>query len=273
LTYNDYKHMDIPYSRWHLAIEKRRSRRHFDPNLPIAPEVLTALDKVCNQFAPFPHARSRLVTESTESVFKGIIGSYGKVKDTPAFIAFIGNMDDPFVQEEVGYTGEGIILEATALGLDTCWVAGFFKPGIVTSLLEVSDRERVLAVTPVGYARKFESWEEKLMTGFGRSHNRVALSKLVRGLPRERWPDWVNVSLEAARLAPSAANRQPWSFDVQDDGITVFVRTRGPGFNVSKRLDCGIAMLHLEVAAVDSGCKGEWEFLASPQVAKFKIRS
>jgi len=265
--------MDIPFSRWHLAIEKRRSRRHFDPNLPIAPEALAALDKVCNQFDPFPHARSRLVTESAKSVFKGIIGSYGKIKDAPAFIAFIGNMDDPFVQEEVGYTGEGIILEATALGLNTCWVAGFFRPEIVASLIEVSNKERVLAITPVGYAREFESWEEKLMTGFGRSHNRLALSKLVRGLPREKWPDWVNICLEAARLAPSAANRQPWGFEVQDDGITVFVRTRGPEFNVSKRLDCGIAMLHLEVAAADCGHRGQWEFLPSPQVGKFKIYS
>ena len=204
--------MDIPFSRWHPAIEKRRSRRHFDSNLPIAPAALAALDKVCNQFAPFPHARSRLVTESAESVFKGIIGSYGKVKDAPAFIAFIGNMDDPFAQEEVGYTGEGIILEATALGLNTCWVAGFFRPEIVASLLEVSDRERVLAVTPVGYAQQSESWEEKLMTRFGRSHNRLPLAKLARGLPREKWPDWVNICLEAARLAPSAANRQPWGF-------------------------------------------------------------
>jgi nitroreductase len=265
--------MDIPFSRWHLAIEKRRSRRHFDPDLPIAPETLAALDKVCNQFAPFPHARSRLVTESAESVFKGIIGSLGKVKGAPVFIAFIGDMDDPFVQEEVGYTGEGIVLEATALGLNTCWVGGFFRPEVAASLVKVSKKERVLAVTPVGYAQESESWEEKLMTSFGRSHNRLALSKLVRGLPREKWPDWVNVSLEAARLAPSAANRQPWSFDVQDDGITVFVRTKRREFGVSKRFDCGIAMLHLEVAAVDSGCKGEWEFLASPQVAKFKIRS
>jgi nitroreductase len=265
--------MDIPFSRWHLAIEKRRSRRHFDPSLPIAPETLAALDKVCNQFAPFPLARSCLVTESAESVFKGIIGGFGKVKGTPAFIAFIGNMDDPFVHEEVGYTGEGIVLEATALGLNTCWVGGFFRPEIVASLVEVSNKERVLAVTPVGYAREFESWEEKLMTGFGRSHNRLLISELVGGLPREKWPDWVNICLEAARLAPSASNRQPWRFDVRDDSITVFVRTRGPEFNVSKRLDCGIAMLHLEVAAADCGRRGQWEFLPSPQVAKFKIYS
>ena len=265
--------MDIPFSRWHPAIEKRRSRRYFDPNLPLAPETLTALDKVCNQFVPFPHARSRLVTESADSVFKGIIGSYGRIRNASAFIAFIGNMSDPLVQEEVGYTGEGIILEATALGLSTCWVGGFFRAEIAASLAEVSHGERVLAITPVGYAQQSESWEERLMTGFARSHNRVAISKLARGLPREKWPDWVNPSLEAARRAPSAANRQPWGFDVQADGITVFVRTAGPEFNVSKRLDCGIAMLHLEVAALDSGCKGKWEFLPSPQVAKFKTRS
>jgi len=213
------------------------------------------------------------VTESADSVFKGIIGSYGRIRNAPAFIAFIGNMSDPFVQEEVGYTGEGIILEATALGLNTCWVGGFFRAEIATSLAEVGDNERVLAITPVGYAREAESLQEKLMTRFARSHNRVALSKLATGLPREKWPDWANPSLEAARLAPSAANRQPWGFDVQDDGVTVFVRTRGPEFNVSRRLDCGIAMLHLEIAALNSGCRGKWEFLPSPQVAKFKTRS
>jgi nitroreductase len=207
--------MDIPFSAWHLAIEKRRSRRHFDPNLLLTRETLATLDKVCNQFAPFPHARSRLVTESVDSVFRGIIGSYGRVKGAPVFIAFIGNMDDPFVQEKVGYTGEGIVLEATALGLNTCWVAGFFRPEIVASLIEVSNKERVLAVTPVGYALESESWEEKLMASFSRSHNRQPLSKLVRGLPRQKWPDWVNVPLEAARLAPSASNRQPWGFDIQ----------------------------------------------------------
>ena len=264
--------MDISFSTWHAAIEKRRSRRRFDPNLSITPETVAALEKVCSEFTPFPSARSRLVTESSDSVFKGVIGGYGKVKGTHTFIAFVGDMNDEFVQEKVGYTGEGIILEATALGLNTCWVAGFFRREIVTSLIEVTKTEQVLAITPVGYARERESWEEKLMGRFGRSHNRLPLSKLIRGLPREQWSNWVNPALEAARVAPSAINRQPWGFDLQDDGITVFVRTSGPEFNVSKRLDCGIAMLHLEVAAVNSGCRGEWEFLPSPQVAKFNIR-
>ncbi len=261
--------MDIPFSRWYPVIEKRRSRRHFDPNRPIEPETLIALDTLCKQFRPFPHARSRLVTESGKGVFKGIAGSYGKIKGAPAFIAFIGDMNSPFVQEEVGYTGEGIILEATALGLNTCWVAGFFRPESVASLIEIGSKERVLAVTPVGYARRFESLEEKLMTGFGRTHKRVPISRLISSLTLDSLPEWIRASTQAARLAPSAVNRQPWGFDVQDGSITVYLRTGGPEFNVSKRLDCGIAMLHIEVAALNCGVRGDWQFLKAPQVARF----
>ena len=178
-------------------------------------------------------------------------------------------MNSPFVQEEVGYTGEGIILEATALGLNTCWVAGFFRPESVASLIEIGSKERILAVTPVGYARKFESLEEKLMTGFGRTHKRLSISRLVNGIEIVKWPEWARASLEAAGLAPSAINRQPWGFDVQDGSITVYVRTGGPEFNISKRLDCGIAMLHIEVAALNCGVRGDWQFLKAPQVARF----
>jgi len=263
--------MDIPYSRWYPVIEKRRSHRHFDSNRPVEPEVLATLDSVCKQFKPFSHARACLVGVSVEGVFKGIVGSYGMVKGASAFIAFIGKMDDPYVQEEVGYTGEGIILEATALGLDTCWVGGFFNREKAGSLVEISNNERVLAITPVGYALKSESLEGKIMTGFGRTHKRLPISTLAGGLEIDKLPEWIKASLEAARLAPSAVNRQPWGFNVEDDGITVFVRNSGSDFGVSSRLDCGIAMLHIEVAALNSGYKGEWEFLQSPQVAKFKV--
>jgi nitroreductase len=265
--------MEIPFSRWHAAIAERRSRRRFDPDLPVDPEALGALDSVCREFTPFPVVRSCMATESAERVFRSVIGGYGKIRHAPAFIAFIGNMDDPFVQEKVGYTGEGIILEATALGLNTCWVGGFFRRNTVASIVGLRGSEQLLAVTPVGRATKSLQPGERLMTGFGRFHNRLPLSRLSTGLPEEHWPAWVSTALGAARLAPSAVNRQPWSFDVQGDAITVSVRSKGPGFRVSKRLDCGIAMLHLEVAAADCGCRGEWEFLPSPQVARFKVSS
>ncbi len=107
------------------------------------------------------------------------------------------------------------------------------------------------------------------MTGFGRTHKRLSISKLVNGMEIVKLPEWARASLEGARLAPSAVNRQPWGFDVQDGSITVYVRTGGPEFNISKRLDCGIAMLHIEVAALNCGVRGDWQFLKAPQVARF----
>jgi nitroreductase len=264
--------MDIPFSRWYEAINKRRSRRNYNNRRQIEPEKLAALDVCCKQFNPFPHARTVLVNGYTEEVFTGIVGSYGKIRGAPAFIAFIGKMSGASVQEETGYTGEGIILEATALGLSTCWVGGTFRRERVSSRIELGPDERVLGVTPVGYAENIQTLQDKMMTGFGRNHKRMPLSGLVRK-SLDVQPEWVGKSLDAARMAPSAMNRQPWGFDVEEKNITVFVRSNSPDFTVSKRLDCGIAMMHIEVAARQSGHNGSWIFLKNPMVARYSLSS
>jgi nitroreductase len=232
---------------------------------------LSHINAICNNFRPFPDARAVLVTDKHEAVFKGAIGPYGKIKDSPAFVAFIGNLENLHVQEKVGYTGEGIILEAEALNLATCWVAGFFRRKVVESLINVGNNERIMAITPIGYATKSQSLEERLMTGFGLTHRRKKLSGLVAGLDESEWPRWISASLEAARLAPSAVNRQPWRFYIEPDSITVSANVLKHEYGISKRLCCGIAMLHIETAALNSGIRGNWELLKQPQVAKFTI--
>ena len=264
--------MDIPASRWYHVIEKRRSRRKFDQK-SIEPKTLSKIAYVCSEFRPFPNARSILVTESPETIFKGAIGPYGKIKGAPAFIAFIGNMNSRYVQEQVGYTGEGIILEAEALNLATCWVGGFFRPKAVRSLVKMDEGERVLCVTPIGYAVKSQSMEEKLMTGFGLTHRRKSLSDLVTGLDELDWPQWIRLALEAARLAPSAVNRQPWRFHIEPDSIVVSVNSFKREYGLSKRLCCGIAMLHIEISALNQGIQGNWEFLDPPSVARYKTKT
>jgi hypothetical protein len=179
---------------------------------PADPNLLENLRRFCEKFRPFAEARAVLVTGSPDTVFRGAIGPFGKVRDAPAFVAFIGNTQSPDVQEAVGYTGEGVVLEATASELGTCWVGGFFRPEVAARLAVTEENEHVLAVTPIGHVRENESLEEKLMTGFGRTHKRHPLSYLTTGLSERDWPEWVRVSLEAARLAPSAINRQPGAF-------------------------------------------------------------
>ena len=268
--------MDIPFSTWHAAIPYRRSRRNYDCT-DLEPDLLSHMQEFCRDFRPFPQARAELVTQSPDEIFKGAIGHYGKIKGAPALIAFIGNMDDPYIQEKVGYLGEGIILEATAMGLATCWVGGFFRPTVAASIIGTGENERVLAVTPIGHAVKDFSPQERIMTGFGRSHRRKPLAELLTGLEQAEWPHWIKSAMDAAALAPSAINRQPWRFYVEPDSVTVSVyRSKYRSkleYGISKRLDCGIAMLHIEVAALDCGVRGRWEFLKAPKVARFTITS
>jgi nitroreductase len=262
--------VEIPSSTWFDAIFARRSRRQFDAR-EVEPNALRALYILCREFKPFPSVRAALVNHSPAEVFKGAVGPYGKVKGAPSFMAFIGDMDGRNIQEKVGYLGEGIILEATALNLATCWVGGFFRPEVAGFLVSIRGHERVLAVTPIGYAPDDWSWEEKIMSGFGRSHRRKPLTELVAGLEEKGWPDWMKVALQAARLAPSAVNRQPWRFEVGPESVTISVGNQQDTFHISKRMDCGIAMLHLEVALQRCGLRGRWRFLEPPNVARLLI--
>ncbi|MFC1920377.1 nitroreductase family protein [Chloroflexota bacterium] len=264
--------MNIPASRWYLAIEKRRSRRRYiEENLKSS--QLKRIQSLCNDFQPFPSARAVLVKESPDDVFKGIIGSYGLIRGAKSFIAFIGNVRSPYVQEQVGYTGEGIMLQAEVMNLNTCWVGGFFRRDMVSSLVDMEKNEQVFAITPIGYAVEEPTFGEKLITGFGWTHKRKPLSKMVIGLKDTEWPEWMKSSLQAARLAPSAVNRQPWRFIADEKSITVAVNDKSlkRETQISKRLDCGIAMLHIEVAALNSGISGHWEFLDPPGVARFNV--
>jgi nitroreductase len=261
---------EIPAALWYPEIETRRSRRRYD-NQPLTSEQAERLGGICNSFRPFSSARVELVNQSPDKILRGVIGSYGKIKGAPAFMVFIGNRRDPMVQEKLGYTGEGAILAAEAMQLSTCWVGGSFSPKAVRPFVELDEKEMIFAISTVGNAPERNTFEERILSAFGLMHKRKHLSELTIGLKEREWPDWIKAALSSARLAPSAFNRQPWRFHVKQDSITI--STDGGELKresvMSKRFDCGIAMLHIEVAALAHGVRGVWKFFDPPLVAMF----
>lgn len=258
--------MEIPAESWHNAIFLRHSQRKYSGNMPDE-KVTSRIEDVCSDFTPFPGVRSVLVREPANDVFKGAIGPYiYNVTEAPYYIAFIADMSAPNIQAIAGYIGEGVILEATALGLNTCWVGGFFRRDAVVKQIDIQENEQVLAITPIGY-----SMEEKDRVGKSdKPYRRKSFDKLIsRGKIGDN--KWVKSALEAAKIAPSAANRQPWRFEINDDSITVSANSKRKGIGVSRGLDCGIAMLHLELGALVNGVNGDWKFLDYPEVARYKI--
>lgn len=264
--------MTIINPEWYPAINARISRRNYDRSRPIEPAAKDRLHATCEQFRPFQGARVEFVSEPPDDIFANALGFYSNIKNAPAFLAFIGDTSDPNMQEKMGYTGEGIVLEATSLGLGTCWVALTYNAKSVSSMISLKAPEKLLSVSPVGYTLEKWTFGEKMLTGFGAMHQRKPLSTMVTGTEEAKRPGWAQAAVEAARLAPSATNRQPWNFYVQNDRITVSVKNAGMEFNVSKRLDCGIAMLHVELGALSCGIYCDWEFLKKPLVAHFKIK-
>ena len=258
--------MEIPAESWYKAISLRHSQRKYSGEVPDE-SVTSSIENVCAEFTPFPGVRSVVVREPANDVFKGAVGQYFfKVTEAPYYIAFIGDMNAPNVQASAGYIGEGVILEATAQGLNTCWVGGFFKRESVLKQIDLKENEQVLAITPVGYSK-----EEKDRVGNStKKYRRKDLDGLILS-KEENMGNWTVSALEAARISPSAANRQPWRFAIRENSITISSNSKREGFRVSRRLDCGIAMLHFEIGALVSGFKGSWEFLDYPQVAKYNI--
>lgn len=263
--------MNIPVEKWYQAIQVRRSRRQFNGKKLDEKTIKYLKDFSQSLTESYQGARAVLITENPDPIFKGIIGSYGGIKGAPAYVAFIGDSLDSNMEEKVGYLGEAVILEATSWELATCWVAGFFKPEAVAQQITLAPHEVVKGVSPLGYSDKQYSWEEKVMSSLVSGRKRKNLESLCLTAFSEEWPQWIKTSLEAARLAPSAVNRQPWRFVVDENSITVSVDNIRDSYHISKRLDCGIAMLHLEVGARSMGVEGCWEYLSHPKVAKFNF--
>ncbi len=258
-------HPAFDADRWLSAVSDRRSRRAYDGR-PVAGSDLDAIAATAGEFRPFDDARVVLVRDVPAAFFTGLIGSYGKVTGAPSALVFIADGSSATNAEHCGYTGEGVVLEANALGLETCWISGSFSRSTVTAAMSLEPGEVVRAISPVGHAVVRPTVTENLLYGAGRPKHRRELDEIAPG--SAEWPAWAVAGVAAARVAPSAMNRQPWRFRTEDGAVVI--AASGPSIPLaSVRLDCGIAMLHFELGARSEGCDGAWESLTGRDVARW----
>ena len=223
--------------RWYQAAQRRYSVRAYSAG----PEEgqLEAL----RQMAEALSARGvRIFVGEDDDIFSGLLGS--KIKGTKAFAAFISQGAAP---SAVGYIGEAFILECAAMGLDTCWLGMNFSRAAAMSAAGVQKGEKLEIVTPIGISAG--SYIERPR------HSLEELCELTKK-EIEMLPEWKRCALECARRAPSAINAQPWSFDAYGRGIEVERISSNFGYG---KLDCGIAMLHIELGAGHCGVAGDWK--------------
>lgn len=255
---------------WLAAVPVRRSRRRFDPR-PVDTETLENIEMVCREFTPWPDARTVLVRGCNTDVFTGIVGSYGKITGADNALLFIADAKSQPAQHHLGYTGEAAILHACSLGVDTCWIAGAFSSTVAAGLTRLAPGEKVFAISPIGHATPLGMTDHS-MRALARSSSRKPAEKIAPGIG-DSWPAWSRSAVEAARLAPSAMNRQPWRFRMEEGSLVIARDQRAEVPKVTRALDCGIAMLHAQLAASDAGAPGVWEDVIGKglDVARYRL--
>jgi nitroreductase len=264
-------------------IRARSSWRSYDGR-PLEPEDRARLEDflASSEAGPFGgRARLKLVEASAEDRAElRKLGTYGMVRGARTFLAGAvrrGAMD----LEDYGCVFERAVLEATALGLGTCWLGASFDHSGFARAIDLRKDEIIPAVSPVGYVASTRSLVDATTRFFARSGKRKAWEELffdgdfATPLAAEAAGPYAEV-LEMVRLAPSASNRQPWRV-VKEAGRDVFhlfinrsavysrFTTNVAGADL-QRIDMGIACCHVELAARELALGGKWEVRKPPEI-------
>jgi hypothetical protein len=218
------------------AIDERRSRRLYLTK-PIEASHLSKLHDFITAYNAESGLTIRFV-EDGSSAFSSLRKSYGLFSGVRSLLVLAGPKSDPNLKEKAGYYGEMLVLEATILGLGTCWVGGTFDSK--SAIYELTVEEELVCVIPVGYVEAL-SFKEKMV------HQMVAgKSKSIEQLLKadSKLPENYLEAFRAVQKAPSAANRQPIHFELKKDVLKIYTEDDGK-FNL---VDLGIAKAHFEVA-------------------------
>lgn len=194
------------------------------------------------------------------------LGTYGVVTGANTFIAGILDKEEKKITD-FGYLFEKIILKATDLGLQTCWLGGTFKKSDFEKSMDLAENEQIVMVSPLGYKKEKMRMLETAMRKFAGSDNRKPWNELFFDrestipLTKEN-AGLFSTPLEMVRLAPSASNKQPWRVMKEGDLFHFFLcRTKGywaTAFDMQKN-DIGIAMCHFELSVEELKLWGKWQ--------------
>ncbi len=220
------------------AIQRRRSRRSY-LGTAIAEKSRKRLREAIDQSNQSSGLSIQLI-ENGRDAFKGFNPSYGMFSGVTAYFAVVGKESDPNLLEKAGYYGERLVLEATRLGLGTCWVGGTYNRS--RTACDVKEGEKIVIIITVGNVEEKNSLKEnviyKLAHRGTKTIDQLYSSDTVV-------PDWFLEGMKAVQRAPSAINLQPVRFNYRNGEVTAEVK----GSNSHQLIDLGIAKLHFEIGS------------------------
>ena len=209
------------------AMKQRHAVREYDGDRKIEQDKLDILNERISSINRESGLHIQLVTGEPKA-FDGFMAHYGKFSGITNYIALIGKKGSD-LNEKCGYYGEQLVLLATQLGLDTCWVAMSYAK--VKNAYDIAKGEKLCCVISLGY---------------GKTHGIPHKSKTAEEVAviKEDTPKWFIDGVNAALLAPTAMNQQKFGFMLDGDKV---IAKAGKG--ILTDIDLGIVKYHFEIGA------------------------
>ncbi|MGL5313945.1 MAG: nitroreductase family protein [Peptostreptococcaceae bacterium] len=251
--------MEIKKS-WIDACNVRVSRRSYiDKEINL--DEISSLLKMIEEVNRNTQLSIQFVKDGKE-VLNGFKASYGMISGVNSFIALVGNKDIENYKQQLGYYGEMLVLEATSIGLSTCWLGGTYNKKECENLINIKDNEEVVCIVAIGYTDKDLSIKEKVVKNLNKKKKSVEEMLVSKN---NDIPSWVYSGVENALNSPSAVNKKPIVYEYTDKGVEAVIAKPNHGY---EEVDLGISMLHFQLGAIKEGHSGEWSFENNHHILK-----
>lgn len=227
------------------AIYERKSVRSFE-NTPVSDEIISKIKDFASGIKP--------LYPDIKTAFEIVDKKYVKTVCpwvTPQVISIYSQKKDG-CYENVGFVFQQLELYINSLGLGACWLGLGKTVNVINEKFRKDGLEFVITMA-FGYPKG--EHKRKLPDEFKRLH----LSEI---------SDIIDDKLEAARLAPSSVNNQPWYFTHNGNVIHAFCKRNALINTVPlymNLIDVGIALSHMYVSN-----KETFEFFKANEYEKTK---
>lgn len=222
------------------AIIERVSRRTY-LGKPIDEQSELTLNDLISIYNINSGMTSFLLKDGSDA-FNSFLKSYGMFKNVKSLIVLKGSTNDPDLKEKTGYYGQRLILQATQLGLGTCWVGGTYKKD--NELLQIAEHEEVYCVITIGEVPDTITAKEKAMSKLMHLKAKDPEEFYTSTVDYDDLPDYFVMGYKAISKAPTARNTQKVMVDY-DDGVTTIHVPDNYTFDL---VDLGIAKANFEIA-------------------------
>lgn len=209
------------------AMQERHSVRRYTDR-PIEVEKIEALNKSIEKISAESGLNIELILDEPEA-FSGTLAKYGHFSGCTNYICFSAPDGR---DEEIGYFGEKLVLEAQTMGFNTCWVVLTYSKNRVPANLR--EGEKIQVVISIGYG-----------VHNGKPHKNKPMEELCEY--EGEMPEWFRLAMEAAMTAPTALNQQAFKFTLIGEN-----KVKAEAENIRyAAMDLGIVKYHFELGAGD----------------------